>query len=236
MVLRLPFDELVGAGADRVDAVLLAELLDGLLRDDLAARDRQRCAHERSKSLFHDDHAAVGIDDLDFLQRGPVTCIRGLHLGSGEASNALEGELDVFGRNLAVATVELDSLLQDEGELQIVIGGLKRFGQRVDNIKRAWLKADQALIDAVDQLSIVCGGPECWVDLRHVVGLSINQLLCGTVRDHHRFGGSAAARIAATRGGRSSTTGSEDHACGRKCEAEGRCLRDERAAINSLRR
>ena len=99
--------EVEGAGADRVPLVLLAVLLDRLLRDDVALLVAHHAQQEdRVEGLQHDLHG-VRVDDLDGLDHLEVhaeaRARRPLDL-------PLEAELDVLGGQLAEALVELHAL------------------------------------------------------------------------------------------------------------------------------
>ena len=121
-VLLHPLDELVGAGADRLLAELVAGLLRGLRRDHHAGavgelRDERR---ERALEVQADGQR---IDDLDLLDRrdlGPPE--RALH-----RQMALEGELRRLGIE-RLAVVELDVRAQLDRHRLAVVGRI--MGQR----------------------------------------------------------------------------------------------------------
>ena len=103
--------EVEGPGADRVPLELLAVLLGRLLRDDVALLVAHHAQQEdRVEGLQRDLHR-VRVDDLDGLDHVEVDAVaRARRL----VDLAVEAELDVLGRHLAEALVELHALLELE--------------------------------------------------------------------------------------------------------------------------
>ena len=147
VLLGLPLDELVRARADRARRVLLSTLLDRLLRENEAAEDGQGRRHQRRERLLEDDRPRVRVGRPDLLKRRPVALVRRVDRRLRQPGGALVGELDVLSGQLAVAAVELDTLLQLEGELEAVGRGLERLRQQVHDLPRPWLVRDQTLED-----------------------------------------------------------------------------------------
>ena len=134
------------ARADRVEAEVVAELLDRLLADDVAAVVVGDEAEEERHRLLQLDAHRQRIDRLDGVDRRVVARERrGLRVGG-----ALEREDDVVGRERAVVAVELDALPQVEGPGQLVGRALPALGEvGLERLQagRARLEADQAVVD-----------------------------------------------------------------------------------------
>src|SRR6185436_18996984 len=112
----------------------------------------------------------VRVIDPDLLEgRREVALVGRVDRRLAQAGSALVRKLDVLGRQLAVAAVELDPLLELEGELEAVLRGLERLGELIHYVPRAGLVRDQPLEDAeVDDL-VGRGGDKWRIEVDDVV-------------------------------------------------------------------
>ncbi len=95
------------AGADRAPLELVTQLLGRLLRDDVAVLVADHSQQKDRVERLERDLKRVRIDDLDRLDHVEVDAVTGPRC---LVDLALEAELDVLGRQLAVALVELHAL------------------------------------------------------------------------------------------------------------------------------
>ncbi len=133
-------------GADRVEAEVVAELLDRLPADDVAAVVVGDEAEEERHRLLQLDANRQRIDRLDGVDRRVVGRERrGLRVGG-----ALEREDDVVGGQGSVVAVELDALSQVEGPGQLVgraFPASPRDRARASPGSPSRAKAHQAVVD-----------------------------------------------------------------------------------------
>ena len=136
---RVPL-EVEGAGADGVPLVLVSELLDRLLRDDIALLVAHHAQEKDGVEGLQRDLHRVRVDHLDGLDHPEVDA----EARAGRPIDlAIEAELDVLGRELPEALVELHALL----ELERPHRAIGREGPALGEIRLDLGRGDLAVLD-----------------------------------------------------------------------------------------
>ena len=107
LVARRVALEVERPGTDRAPLELVTQFLGRLLRDDVAVLVADHAQQKDRIERLERDLQRVRIDDLDRLDHVEVDAVAGTRCF---VDLALEAELDVLGRQLAVALVELHAL------------------------------------------------------------------------------------------------------------------------------
>ena len=149
--------EAEGAGADRVGAVGVAELLGGLAADDVAAVVVGNPAQEVRVRVFEGDADGERVDGGGRVDTAQF-CGEG---GAFRVRRASEGVDDVVGRERAPVALEVDSGPEMENPGLVVgrdvpAGG--EVGLEVLRVGAARLEADQGVVDPADGDEVVRGG------------------------------------------------------------------------------
>jgi hypothetical protein len=168
-LVRLVRLELERAGADRVQAEVVAELLDRLPADDHAAVVVGDEAEEEWHRLLELDAHRGRVERLDRFDRRVVAGERRrLRVGG-----ALEREDDVVGGQRAEVAVELDVLPQVKRPRQLVGRALPALGEigleRLE-ARRAGLEAHEAVVEPRGERLVLRRRRAVGVELAHVGG------------------------------------------------------------------
>jgi hypothetical protein len=168
-LVRLVGLELERAGADRVQAEVVAELLNRLPADDHAAVVVGDEAEEERHRLLELDAHRGRVERLDRFDRRVVARERRrLRVGG-----ALEREDDVVGGERAEVAVELDALPQVKRPRQLVGRALPALGEigleRLE-ARRAGLEAHEAVVEPRGERLVLRRRRAVGVELTHVGG------------------------------------------------------------------